>query len=111
MKVTSVAVNIRYAKEIEGSWKTVEVGVEASIEQGEQWTVCQQGLFAQLSAQLREVWGWGKKNGQTPEHARNGSESHGEPSWEELKEALTCSSGKLIPTQGPLLPAASDGVS
>jgi hypothetical protein len=83
MRVFNVAVNIRYAKEIEGAWKTVEVGAEATVEEGEQWTLCQQGLFAQL----REVWAMGK-NGRGPEPAENGHEKLVEVgTWEELASA------------------------
>src|ERR687892_431856 len=76
MKITNVAVNVRYAQEIEGAWKTVEVGAEATVAEGEQWTLCQQGLFAQLSTQLREVWAMGKNGHEKPVE---------EASWEEIK--------------------------
>ncbi len=85
MRVFNVAVNIRYAKEIEGAWKTVEVGAEATVEEGEQWTLCQQGLFAQLSAQLREVWAMWAKNGRGPEPVHNGHEKLIEGTWEEIQ--------------------------
>ena len=70
MQVTKVSASVRYSRALaQGEHKTVELSAEASVEEGEQWTLCQQGLFAQLSAQLREVWGWGQ-NG----HPQNGHE-------------------------------------
>jgi hypothetical protein len=80
MKVERVSASVRYAKEIEGAWKTVEMGAEAIVDE-ENWVLAQQGLFAQLSAQLREVWGWGQ-NGPAPGHAQNGHERPKEASWE-----------------------------
>jgi hypothetical protein len=77
MKVTSVSVNVRYAKEIEGSWKTVELSAEATVDPEETWTLAQQGLYTMLTAQLRTIWG---QNGH-----QNGSQKPVEGTWEELE--------------------------
>jgi hypothetical protein len=96
MKVTSVSASIRYAKEIEGAWKTLELSAEASVDPEENWTLAQQGLYAMLVGQLRSLWG---QNGHNLEHSQNGSESHGEePTWEGLK-AMASPAGK--PKEAP----------
>jgi hypothetical protein len=57
LKVDRVTVNIRFSKEIQGSWKSVELGTEASIDPDEDWCLAQQGLYAMLTTQLRTLWG------------------------------------------------------
>jgi hypothetical protein len=91
MKVTSIVVNIRYAKEIEGSWKTIELGLHATLddEEAPNWPLCQHGLYALLSQQLKDLW---NQNG------HNGSESHVEgTTWEEIKAIPSPQNGNRLP--------------
>jgi hypothetical protein len=83
MKVDRVSVSIRYSKDIQGAWKTIETGAEASLDEAEDWVIAQQGLYAMLSAQMRELY----QQGQQPQHAHNGSEKAVEGSnWQELTQ-------------------------
>jgi hypothetical protein len=73
------------AKEIEGAWKTVEVGAEASLDEEEDWVLSQQGLYALLTAQLRTLYRG--KNGHNPEPAQHGHENAVEGvTWEEISK-------------------------
>lgn len=64
MKVDKVTVNVRYSRALaQGEHKTVELGVEASIDAREDWQAAQATLYSQLAQQFRELW---QKNGTTP---------------------------------------------
>lgn len=68
MQVTTVRANIRYSKALgEGRHKTVELGAEGAVGQGETWEQAQQALYAALGAQLKALWGNG--NGKPEEKA------------------------------------------
>jgi hypothetical protein len=83
MKVQQISVNVRYSKALaQGEYKTVELGLEAALDEEEDWGLAQQGLYAALTTQLRMLW---SKNGHNSEHAQNGSEAAIEGSWEEIK--------------------------
>jgi hypothetical protein len=86
MKVTTISVNVRYSKALaQGEHKTLELGLEAALDEGEDWANAQQALYSALTQQLRTVW---SRNGHNPEHGQNGHESLVEVgSWEELVSA------------------------
>jgi hypothetical protein len=81
MQVTTVSAAVRFSKDTGAGWKVIELGAEASIAPDEDWHICQQGLFANLAAQLKAVWG--SKGEPSIEHAPNGSEKAIQPSQEE----------------------------
>ena len=71
MKVTTVSANIRYSQDTgHGAWKVVELGVEATLDAKETWTVAQAKLYQQLGCQLKTLWnnGNGQKAGVDPTH-------------------------------------------
>jgi hypothetical protein len=83
MLIERVSAHIRFSQDTGQGWKTVELGAEAHIEPAEDWALAQQGLYAMLTVQLRQLW---PQNGVAPEHAQNGTEKAVEPgSWEELE--------------------------
>jgi hypothetical protein len=85
MRVDRVTTNVRFSQDSgKGSWKSVELGAEATVDPEEDWALAQQGLYARLASQLREVWGWGK-NEHRPDLAQNGPEKPVEGTWGELK--------------------------
>jgi hypothetical protein len=84
MRVDRISAHVRFSKDTGQGWKTVELGAEASLDPDEDWTLAGQGLYALLSAQLREVWGWGQ-NAPNPEPSQNGPEKPGAPTWAELE--------------------------
>ena len=68
MKVTTVSANVRYSRPLgDGSYKTVELGAEASLSGQESWDKAQAELYEQLGSQLKALWNC--KNG------GNGSET------------------------------------
>jgi hypothetical protein len=73
MKVMTISASVRFSKDTgQDAWKVIELEAEASVGPEEDWVLCQQGLYAALSAQLKSLWG---KNGQNPEHGLEGSVS------------------------------------
>ena len=56
MEVSKISANIRYSKDIGGSWKSLELAAEADVTIMDDWTVCQAELYSQLSQQLRQLW-------------------------------------------------------
>ena len=83
MEVTKVSANIRFSKEEKtGGWKTIELGAEATVVPGEDWVLCEQGLYSVLAGQLRTLWS--QQNGHNLEHAQNGQEKTIEGTWEEI---------------------------
>ena len=64
MKVTVVTANIRYSRSLpDSSWKTIEVGAEASLTASEEWQTAQATLYEQLGQQLKTLRS-AKANGQ-----------------------------------------------
>jgi hypothetical protein len=80
MKVERVNATIRYSREENGAWKSLELGAEASIGLDDDWQISQALLYTQRADQLKSLW---RANGQ--EHAQNGPERPVEPDWEEIK--------------------------
>ncbi len=56
MEVSKISANIRYSKDIGGSWKSLELAAEADVTIMDDWTVCQAELYSQLSQQLKTLW-------------------------------------------------------
>ena len=56
MEVSKISTNIRFSKDIGGSWKGLELGAEADVTIMDDWTVCQAELYSQLCQQLRQLW-------------------------------------------------------
>jgi hypothetical protein len=56
MRVTTVSAAIRFSKDTGQGWKTIDIGAEASLDPDDDWVVAQQGLYSQLTAQLRQLW-------------------------------------------------------
>lgn len=70
MNVTTISASVRYSRALgDGQHKTVELGAEAVIASlTESWQEAQAQLYADLSQQLKALWGNG--NGH---HAPNGT--------------------------------------
>jgi hypothetical protein len=90
MKVDHVSANIRFSKDTGQGWKSIELGVEAGLDAEEDWYLAQQGLYAMLTVQLRELWG---KSGVATEPTQNGYHESVENSTEveEPVPKLRCS--------------------
>ena len=57
MNVDRITATIRYSQDTgKGAWKVIEVGAEGTIEDQEKWQQAQAQLYAELSAQLKELW-------------------------------------------------------
>lgn len=57
MIVNKVSVNLRYSADTgAGSWRTVELGAEASLEGDESLEVGTQELYRQVKAELAAIW-------------------------------------------------------
>ena len=57
MKVEKVTATIRMSAQLpSGSWKSVEFGAEASLDDGEPWPQAQNHLYQSLVDQLTKVW-------------------------------------------------------
>ena len=56
MEVSKISTHIRFSKDIGGSWKSIELGAEASVSDREFWKQSQSELYHQLSQQLRQLW-------------------------------------------------------
>jgi hypothetical protein len=65
MKVTNVSASIRYSAEARGAWRSIELGVEATIAPSEDWHTAQQDLYAQLGEQLKTMWSKGASKVET----------------------------------------------
>ena len=63
MEVNKIAASIRFSKDIGGSWKSVELGAEATVSDREFWKQAQSELYYQLTDQLRTLWSNGSNNG------------------------------------------------
>lgn len=73
MKVTTVSASVRYSKPMgDGSYKTVELGAEATLTAEETWTKAQASLYQELGQQLKALWianSNGSANVGTSEHS------------------------------------------
>jgi hypothetical protein len=70
MKVNIVSATLRYSREEKGAWKSLELGVEASLDDREKWQAAQAQLYSELAAQLKQLW---SQNGS--EHSQNHQEA------------------------------------
>lgn len=78
MKVQQISVNVRYSKALcPREHKTLELGLEATLDGEDDWGLVQQGLYTALTSQLRVLWG---KNGHNLD---NGSEEG--VTWEQIQ--------------------------
>ncbi len=75
MEVSKIAAQIRFSKDIGGSWKSIELGAEARISDREFWKQAQSELYYQLTDQLRQLWNNGTS---TALNGAGGAESHGD---------------------------------
>ena len=76
MKVEKVSANIRYSKDIGGSWKAIELAAEGSINARENWQQAQAFLYSELGKQMHQLWANGNGAALNGHHD---AESHGEP--------------------------------
>ena len=61
MNVDRVSACIRFSQDTgKGAWKVVEVGAEGTVDGQEGWQQAQARLYAELSAQLKELWSSGR---------------------------------------------------
>ena len=72
MKITTVSASVRYSRPLgDGSYKTVELGAEATLTAQETWTEAQASLYQELGNQLKTLWtakNGGSANGSTLDH-------------------------------------------
>ncbi len=72
MKITTISANVRYSKPLgDGSYKTVELGAEATLNGEDKWTAAQACLYQELGHQLKALWSTnsnGSANGGTSDH-------------------------------------------
>jgi hypothetical protein len=65
MKVDRVTATLKYSQDSgRGAWRTLELGCEASLDEGERWQDAQSALYGQLTQQFRVLW---KGNGTAAE--------------------------------------------
>jgi len=67
MKIDRVSANIRFSQDIQGAWKSVELGAEAILDNRDNWQQAQSKLYQELAGQLRTLWGNSSGN-QPKEH-------------------------------------------
>ena len=71
MKITTVSANVRYSKALtDGTWKSIELSAEASLNAKEEWQEAQATLYQELGQQLKALW-TANSNGQA-----NGQDEH-----------------------------------
>jgi hypothetical protein len=57
MRVTKVNVAVRFSKEMrDGAWKSIELGAEATLDEGESREEATNALYTDLTADLRQLW-------------------------------------------------------
>ena len=57
MQITTISASVRYSKPLgDGSYKTVELGAEATLTAEETWTEAQANLYQALGHQLKALW-------------------------------------------------------
>lgn len=60
MRVTTVKATLRYAAEVQGAWRSIEVGAEASLTSSEEdWREAQAELYDRLGHQIKVLWSKG----------------------------------------------------
>jgi hypothetical protein len=80
MNVTNVSANIRYSAEVNGAWRTIELGAEATVTPNEDWHIAQEQLYHQLGQQMKTLWSNGSgKAHNGPEKAIQPAPSQPEP--------------------------------
>jgi hypothetical protein len=90
MRVTTISAAVRYSADTgHGSWKTLELGAEATIDSNENWTVALSCLYDTLVSQFRAKW----QNGPTQPAAAPANGQQGDPAPHPPK-------GPLRPSQG-----------
>jgi hypothetical protein len=99
MRATTILVNVRYSRPLaDGSYKTVELGCEATLTATDKdWREVQADLYRQLGDQMRSVF-----NGNGSGKATQGPEK--------AVEALPAPPLPPRTTQGALVPEAPDGL-
>jgi hypothetical protein len=71
MNVIKVTATVRYSQDTgKGSWKSLELGCEATVSETEDAFKAQATLYGQLARQFRELW---QKNGTAPAQDALGS--------------------------------------
>lgn len=76
MRVTTISAAVRYSADTgHGSWKTLELGAEATIDSNENWTVALSCLYDTLVSQFRAKW----QNGPTQPAAAPANGQQGDP--------------------------------
>jgi hypothetical protein len=72
MKVQKVSAVVRYSQDTgKGAWKSLELGVEASLDDRERWQAAQAQLYSELASQFKQLW---PQNGYA--HAETHQEGH-----------------------------------
>ena len=72
MKITTISASVRYSKPLgDGSYKTVELGAEATLTGQDIWTEAQASLYQELGQQLKALWSTNSNGG-----ASGGTSSH-----------------------------------
>jgi hypothetical protein len=57
VNVTKVTATVRYSQDTgKGAWKSLEIGVEASINEREDWQKTQAHLYSDLAKQFKALW-------------------------------------------------------
>ena len=56
MEVNKISAHIRFSKDIGGSWKSLELGAEGTVESRENWQSAQAYLYHELGKQLKSLW-------------------------------------------------------
>ena len=57
MKITNISANIRFSKALDdGSYKTIQLGAEATVKSQESWREAQSKLYEQLGQNLKRLW-------------------------------------------------------
>ncbi len=65
MQVTTVSANVRSSKALgDGTHKTVELGAEAAVSNGDTWQEAQARLYEALGGQIKALWGNGNGKAQ-----------------------------------------------
>jgi len=79
-QITSVKAALRLSKELPGgAWKTVELGAEAGLAEGESYETAMKALYEALAADMRKAFGGnGSKRGQDTGKPGDPSDSPGE---------------------------------
>ena len=78
MNVNKVTATVRYSQDSgKGAWKSLELGIEASIDEREDWQKAQATLYGQLAHQFKALW---SQNGTAPDTHQEGHLIDAQPS-------------------------------